>query len=157
MYSFLLPLSLPSFPTAFAKVDELATVNGIILNISHAAVPRLVKENHRIMALLCTFIQYLSAGNSSAVYKHGLIKPHNALPGRSYHQPLPTTMQRLVLLCSPCAADPWQNQEVKAGTGSPAFLSPFRHNLAASGQQSFFFPVQGYCWGAATKGLGGEL
>lgn len=131
MYSFLLPLSHSSFPAAFAKVDELATVNGIIQNISHAAAPRLVKENHRVMALLCTFIQYLSAGNSSAVYKHGLIKPHNALPGRSYHQPLPATMRRLVLLSSPHAADPRQGQEMKAGTGSPAVLSLLRHNLAS--------------------------
>lgn len=56
MYAFLLPFSLSSFPAAFAKVDELASVNGIFLNISHVAAPRLVKENHRVMALLCTFI-----------------------------------------------------------------------------------------------------
>lgn len=151
MYSFLLPLSLSSFPAAFAKVDELATVNGIILNISHVAAPRLVKENRRVMALLCTFIQYLSAGNSNAVYKHKLIKPHNALPARSYHPPLPTTMQGLSLLCSPHAANPWWGQEMKAGTGPPAFLTPSTHNLAGSGQQTGFFAVQRYWWGAATK------
>lgn len=57
IHSILFPLSLSSFPAAFAKVDELATINGIILNISHVAAPRLVKENHCVMALLCTFIQ----------------------------------------------------------------------------------------------------
>jgi len=119
MYSSLLPLLHSSFPTAFAKVDELATANGITLNISHVAAPRLVKENHRVMALLCTFIQYLSAGNSNAVYKHKSIKPHNVLPGRSCHPPLSATTKRFGLLCSPHAADPWWSQEMKAGTGSP--------------------------------------
>lgn len=74
MGSFLLPPSLSSFPAAFAKVDELATVNGIILHISHVAAPRLVRENHCVMALLCTFRQYLSAGNANAIRKHQLME-----------------------------------------------------------------------------------
>lgn len=151
-FSFLLPLSLSSFPAAFAKVDELATVNGIILNISHAAAPRLVKENHRVMALLCTFIQYLSAGNSNAVYKHKLIKPHNALPGRSYRPPLQTPMQRLGPLCSPHAANPWWSQEMKARAGSPAFLTLSMHNLAGSSQQSFFSQFKGTGGGQLQSG-----
>lgn len=62
MYSFLLPPSLSSFPAAFAKGDELVTVNGIIPSVSRVAAPRLVKENPRVMALLGTFVQDLQLG-----------------------------------------------------------------------------------------------
>lgn len=62
MYSFLLPASLSSLPAAFAKGDELVTVNGIIPSPSRVAAPRLVKENPRVMALLGTFVQDLQLG-----------------------------------------------------------------------------------------------
>lgn len=62
MYSFLLPPSPSSFPAAFAKGDELVTVNGIIPSVSRLAAPRLVKENPRVMALLGTFVQDLQLG-----------------------------------------------------------------------------------------------
>lgn len=79
MYSFLLPPSLSSFPAAFAKGDELVTVNGIIPSVSRVSALRLVKENPRVMALLGTFVQDLQLGAApDTIHKHKLLKPHSS-------------------------------------------------------------------------------
>lgn len=144
MYSFLLPPSPSSFPAAFAKGDELVTVNGIIPSVSRLAAPRLVKENPRVMALLGTFVQDLQLGAPT--------------PSTSTNWLNPTVLclvGAITPLCQPLCQDlvgfagPVVEWEKKAGTGSSTFLTPCIHTLPGGDQWSFFCSL--CCWGTAAK------